>query len=67
MGCWLSMRQPWQPWGRSDLAIRTRTPRGSLAHFADVDKARMPEMLLKTSWEKIKADLEKLVARHSGT
>ena len=37
----------------------------ALVYFADVDKARMPEMLLKTSWEKIKADLEKLVARHS--
>ncbi len=36
----------------------------ALVYFADVDKARMPEMLLKTSWEKVKADLEKLAACH---
>jgi hypothetical protein len=28
------------------------------------DKARMPEMLVKTTWAAIKADLEKLVSRH---
>jgi hypothetical protein len=38
----------------------------ALAYFADVDKARMPEMLPKTTWERIKADLEKFVARHRG-
>jgi hypothetical protein len=27
------------------------------------DKARMPEMLSKTTWEKVKTDLEKLVVR----
>jgi hypothetical protein len=36
----------------------------ALVYFTDVEKARMPEMLLKTSWEKVKVDLEKLVARH---
>lgn len=34
----------------------------ALVYFADVDKARMPEMLLETSWENVKADLERLVA-----
>ncbi|MGD0838369.1 MAG: nucleotidyl transferase AbiEii/AbiGii toxin family protein [Polyangia bacterium] len=34
----------------------------ALVYFADVDKARMPEMLVKTGWDKIKAELEKLVA-----
>jgi hypothetical protein len=38
----------------------------ALGYFADVDKARMPEMLAKTSWEKVKADLERLVSRHHG-
>jgi hypothetical protein len=28
-----------------------------------VDKARMPEMLSKTTWEKVRTDLEKLIAR----
>ena len=36
----------------------------ALGYFADVDKARMPEMLLETRWEKVKADLERLLARH---
>jgi hypothetical protein len=35
----------------------------ALAYFPDVDKARMPEMLLKTTWKKIKADLEKLALK----
>jgi len=35
----------------------------ALTYFADVEKARMPEMLSKTTWEKIKTDLGKLVAR----
>jgi hypothetical protein len=35
----------------------------ALGYFADVDKARMPEMLSKTTWEKVKTDLEKLVVR----
>jgi hypothetical protein len=35
----------------------------ALAYFADVDKARMPEMLSRTTWEKVKSDLERLVAR----
>ena len=39
----------------------------ALAYFADVEKARMPEMLSKTTWERVKADLQNLVARHSGT
>jgi hypothetical protein len=39
----------------------------ALAYFADVDSARMPEMLSRTTWEKVKTDLEKLVARHRGT
>jgi hypothetical protein len=38
----------------------------ALAYFADVDNARMPEMLSRTTWEKVKTDLEKLVARHRG-
>jgi hypothetical protein len=37
-----------------------------LAYFADVDKARMPEMLSKTTWEQVRTDLEKLVARYRG-
>ena len=36
----------------------------ALVYFTDVDKARMPEMLAKTTWAAIKADLEKLVSRH---
>jgi len=36
----------------------------ALVYFADVDKGRMPEMLHKTSWETVKADLERLVAHH---
>jgi hypothetical protein len=36
----------------------------ALVYFADVDKARMPEMLVNTTWAAIKADLEKLVSRH---
>jgi hypothetical protein len=39
----------------------------ALVYFTDVDKARMPEMLLKTGWQKIKEDLEKLVACRRGT
>jgi predicted nucleotidyltransferase component of viral defense system len=35
----------------------------ALGYFADVDKARMPEMLSKTTWEKVKTDLDKLVVR----
>jgi hypothetical protein len=35
----------------------------ALVYFDDVDKARMPEMLCKTTWEKVKTDLEKLVRR----
>jgi hypothetical protein len=35
----------------------------ALGYFTDVDKARMPEMLSKTTWEKVKTDLEKLIAR----
>jgi hypothetical protein len=35
-------------------------------YFDDVDKARMPEMLSKTTWEKVKNDLGKL-ARRFGT
>jgi hypothetical protein len=35
----------------------------ALDYFTDVDKARMPEMLSNTTWEKVKADLEKVVAR----
>ncbi len=46
-----------------DVGIALR----ALAYFADVDKARMPEMLSKTTWENVKTDLEKLVARYSGT
>jgi hypothetical protein len=42
-----------------DVAFALR----AIVHFADVDKARMPEMLRETTWEKIKVDLEKLVAR----
>ena len=36
----------------------------ALVYFADVDKARMPEMLERTTWAAIKADLEKLISRH---
>jgi predicted nucleotidyltransferase component of viral defense system len=39
----------------------------AIAYDADVEKARMPEMLSKTTWEKVKTDLQNLVARHSGT
>lgn len=39
----------------------------ALVYFADVEKARMPEMLSKTTWEKIKTDLENLGARYGGT
>jgi hypothetical protein len=38
-----------------DFALR------ALGYFADVDKARMPEMLLEITWDSIKADLEKLI------
>jgi hypothetical protein len=33
-----------------------------LTYFSDVDKARMPEMLSKTTWEEVKTDLERIVA-----
>jgi hypothetical protein len=39
----------------------------ALVYFADVERARMPEMLSKTTWEKVKTDLENLVALYSGT
>jgi hypothetical protein len=39
----------------------------ALGYFADVDKARMPEMLSKTTWEKVKSDLEELVTRDRRT
>jgi hypothetical protein len=42
-----------------DVAFALR----ALGYFTDVDKARMPEMLSKTAWEKVKTDLEKLIAR----
>lgn len=42
-----------------DVAFALR----ALGYFADVEKARMPEMLSKTTWEKVKTDLEKLIAR----
>jgi hypothetical protein len=35
----------------------------AFVYFDDVDKARMPEMLSKTTWEKVKTDLGKLVRR----
>jgi hypothetical protein len=47
---------------RSSERFSLRLP-GALGYFADVDKARMPEMLSKTTWEKVKTDLEKLVVR----
>ncbi len=40
-----------------DVAFALR----ALGYFSDVDKARMPEMLLETTWDSIKADLEKLI------
>lgn len=43
-----------------DVAFALR----ALVYFTDVEKARMPEMLLKTTWEKVKVDLDKLIARH---
>jgi hypothetical protein len=38
----------------------------ALVYFADVDDARMPEMLSRTTWVKVRTDLEKLFARYRG-
>jgi hypothetical protein len=45
-----------------DVAFALR----ALAYFADVDKARMPEMVSRITWEEVKTDLEKLAARYGG-
>jgi hypothetical protein len=38
----------------------------ALVYFADVEDARMPEMLSRTTWVKVRTDLEKLFARYRG-
>jgi len=53
-------------WNRKYPGKDIRFALRALGYFADVDKARMPEMLSKSSWETIKTDLARLTARGLG-